>query len=75
MQNTYFHNGKIKVENENKKKLSQTYNLETKKVVDINKLLNRVKIDERNNVKQQIIFFSLVTIALGFFATFIALIK
>ena len=75
MQNVYSHNSKIKVQNENEQKLSQTHNLDRKKTVDINTLLNRVRIDERNKIKQQIIFFSLVTIALGFFATFIALIK
>ncbi len=75
MQNVYSHNSKIKVQNENEQKLSQTHNLDRKKTVDINTLLNRVRIDERNKIKQQIIFFSSVILLLGFFATFITLIK
>ena len=75
MQNVYSHNSKIKVKNKNEQKLSQTHNLDRKKTVDINTLLNRVRIDERNKIKQQIIFFSSVILLLGFFATFITLIK
>tara|TARA_B110000967_G_scaffold203424_1_gene244085 strand:+ start:748 stop:975 length:228 start_codon:yes stop_codon:yes gene_type:complete len=75
MQNSYFHNNRTSFVKENKRRLSQTHNLEKKKTVDINTLLNRVKIDERNKRKQQIIFFSSVILALGFFATFITLIQ
>jgi hypothetical protein len=75
MQNVYSHRNKSKIANKDKQKLSQINNLDRKSVVDINTLLNRVRTDERNKIKQQIIFFSSVTLALGFFATFIALVK
>ena len=47
--------------------------MDTKSVVDINILLNRVKIAEKNETKRKIIFFSLVTFVLSLFITFITL--
>ena len=73
MQKTYFHN--YKKINENKKKLNQTSKLHTEETVDINILLNRVKADEKNEMKRKIFFFSFVTIVLGLFGTFITIIR
>ena len=75
MQKSYFHNGKSINENKDKKKLPQSLNIDIKSVVDINILLNKVKIDEKNQIKSKIIFFSLVTTILILFGTFIALLK
>ena len=75
MQKSYFHNGKSTNENKDEKKLPQSLNIDIKSVVDINILLNKVKIDEKNQIKRKIIFFSLVTTILILFGTFIALLK
>ena len=71
----YFHNGKLTNENKSKKKLPQSLNIDIKSVVDINILLNKVKIEEKNQIKRKIIFFSLVTTILILFGTFITIIK
>ena len=75
MQKSYFHNGKSTNENKDEKKLPQSLNIDIKSIVDINILLNKVKIDEKNQIKRKIIFFSLVTTILILFGTFIALLK
>ena len=70
-----FHNSKITDENLYKKQRHQTQNLNPKIVVDINKLLNRVKLEEKNETKRKIIFFIFTTIALSLFGIFITFIK
>ena len=75
MQKNYLHNKKLNNENSDKKKSLQSIGLDKSGVVDINILLNRVKIEKRNKMKRKIIFFSLVTLALSLFAIFIAIIK
>ena len=75
MQKNIFHNNKNISENRDKKKLIQISNTKIKNVVDINILLNRVKIEEKNETKRKIIFFSFVTITLSLFGTFIVIIK
>ena len=75
MQKTYFHNNRSNNENNKKKQSIQTSNIGAKGVVDINILLNRVKIEEKNEIKKKIIFYSLTTIALSLFVTFIMVIK
>ena len=75
MQKFYFHNGKSIDQNTNTKRLSEAQHVGEKQVVDINKLLNRVKIDNRNETKKKIIFYSLTILALSFFSTFIIVIK
>ena len=73
MQKTYFHNNKLN--NENKNKLAQTSKINMKRVVDVNILLNRVKVEKKNQTKRKIIFFTLVTLALSSFAAIIVIIK
>ena len=58
MRKVYFHNGKSIDQNINTKRLSETQQVSEKQVVDINKLLNRVKIDQKNETKRKIIFYS-----------------
>ena len=60
MQKTYFHNKKLANENNKKKQSTQTSNLDTKGVVDINILLNRVKIEEKNEKKKKSFFLPLL---------------
>ena len=45
------------------------------KSVDINILLNRVKLEEKNKIKKQIIFFCSTLFLLFLFGTFIAFFK
>ena len=53
MQKMYFHNDKSIDQNINTKRLSEAQHISKKQVVDINKLLNRVKIDQKNETKQK----------------------
>ena len=75
MQKTYFHNGKSFSQNINKKRLPEVQSIGEKQVVDINKLLNRVKIDQKNETKRKIIFYSFTIVVLSLFGTLIMLLK
>ena len=75
MKKTYFHNGKSINQNIDTEKLPLIGNVDRKKVVDINKLLNRVKIDQRNNTKQKIIFYSFTVLGLFVIGSLITFLK
>ena len=75
MQKTYFHDRKHISEKKINKKTIQLQYIDQKRIVDINKLLNRVKIDQKNERKRKIIFYSLTILALGLFSTLIMIIK
>ncbi|MDC6479872.1 hypothetical protein PQY92_03235 [Candidatus Pelagibacter sp.] len=75
MPKVYFHNEKSIDQNKNTKKLSKAQNISERQVVDINKLLNRVKIDQKNETKQKIIFYSLVILGLSLLGTLITVLK
>ena len=75
MRKVYFHNGKSIDQNINSKRLSETQHISERKVVDINKLLNRVKIDQKNETKQKIIFYSFAMLGLSLLGTLITLLK
>ena len=75
MQKMYFHNYKSSDQNTNTKKLSKVQNISEKQVVDINKLLNRIKIDHKKETKQKIIFYSLSILGLSLLGTLITLLK
>ena len=64
MRKVYFHNGKSIDQNINTKRSSEAQNIGERQVVDINKLLNRVKIDQKNETKRKIIFYSFVIFGL-----------
>ena len=70
-----FDNNKSKSESKGRKKNIPVQYIDQKRIVDINKLLNRVKIDQKNETKRKIIFYSLTTLALGLFSTLIMIIK
>ena len=71
----YFHNYKSIDQNVNTKKLSKVQNISERQVVDINKLLNRIKIDHENETKRKIIFYSLSILGLSLLGTLITLLK
>ena len=75
MQKTYFHDRKNTSEKKVQKKTIPLQYIDQKRIVDINKLLNRVRIDKQNETKRQIIFYSAAILALTLFSTFIVAIK
>ena len=75
MQKTYFHDRKHNREKKVPKKTIPLQYIDQKRIVDINKLLNRVKIDQKNETKRKIIFYSLTILVLGLFSTLIMIIK
>tara|TARA_B100000767_G_scaffold243121_1_gene240584 strand:- start:71 stop:301 length:231 start_codon:yes stop_codon:yes gene_type:complete len=75
MQKTHFYKSKFINENKDKRVSTPESKIDTKSVVDINILLNKVKIEKKRETKKKIIFFSFVTLALSVFGTFIAIIK
>ncbi|MDC0971962.1 hypothetical protein OAR45_02025 [Candidatus Pelagibacter sp.] len=75
MRKVYFHNEKSIDQNLNTKRLSGAQQIGEKQVVDINKLLNRVKIDQKNETKRKIIFYSFVILGLSLLGTLITFLK
>ena len=75
MRKVYFHNEKSIDQNINTKRLSEVQHIGEKKVVDINKLLNRVKIDQKKETKRKIIFYSFVILGLSLLGTLITFLK
>ena len=75
MQKVYFHNGKSIDQNINTKRLSEVQYVSKKQVVDVNKLLNRVKIDQKNETKRKIIFYSFVILGLSLLGALITFLK
>jgi len=75
MLKSYFHNSKLKDENVYEKRPLQFQKIYSKNVVDVNKLLNRVKLKERNETKKKIIFFSLLILLVVFNAAIIVTLK
>ena len=75
MRKLYFHNGKSIDQNINTKRLSEAQHVSEKQVVDINKLLNRVKIDQKNEIKRKIIFYSFTILGLSLLGTLITVLK
>ena len=75
MLKTYFHNSKYISENKSQKKTIPTQYIDQKRIVDINKLLNAVRIEKKNETKKKIIFYSSVILTLSLFSTLITIIK
>ena len=75
MQKTYFHNRKHISEKKVQKKTIPLEYIDQKRIVDINKLLNRIKIDQKNEIKRKIIFFSFTVLGLSLLGTLIAFLK
>ena len=75
MQKTYFHDKKHISEKKVQKKTIPLQNIDQKRIVDINKLLNRVKIDQKNETKQKITFYSSTVLGLYLLGTLITFLK
>jgi len=75
MQKTYFHDRKHISEKKINKKTIQLQYIDQKRIVDINKLLNRVKIDQKNETKRKIIFYSSTILGLSLLGTLITFLK
>ena len=71
MRKVYFHNKKSIDQNINIKRLSEAQYTGERQVVDINKLLNRVKIERKDRFKKNFFLFSILTLAIGVFITLI----
>ena len=75
MRKVYFHNEKSIDQNINTKRLSEAQHIGERQVVDINKLLNRVKVDQKNETKRKIIFYSFVILGLSLLGALITFLK
>ena len=75
MQKTYFHDRKHISEKKVHKKTIPVQYIDQKRIVDINKLLNRVKIDQKNETKLKIIFYSSTVLGLSLLGTLITFLK
>ena len=75
MPKVYFHNEKSIDQNINTKRLSEAQHIGERQVVDINKLRNRVKIDQKNETKRKIIFYSFIILGLSLLGTLITFLK
>ena len=71
MLKSYFHNNKSIAENENPKKNIPIQYVNQKVNVDVNILLNRIRINKKSEIKKKIIFYSLTILALSLFSTLI----
>ena len=74
MRKVYLHDYKSIDQNINTKRSEVQY-VSEKQVVDINKLLNRVKTDQKNETKRKIFFYSSTVLGLSLLGTFITLLK
>ena len=75
MQKAYFHDHKHNGEKKVQKKTIPLEYIDQKRIVDINKLLNRIKIDQKNEIKRKIIFFSFTVLGLSLLGTLITFLK
>ena len=75
MQKTYFHDNKHNSEKKVQKKTIPLKYIDQKRIVDINKLLNRVRMDKKSETKKNIIFYSFAILGLSFFSSLIVIIK
>ena len=70
-----FDNNKSKSESKGRKKNIPVKYIDQKRIVDINKLLNRVKIDQKNETKRKIIFYSATILGLSLIGYLISILK
>ena len=75
MHKANFRNRKHNSEDKVQKKTIPLQYIDQKRIVDINKLLNRVRIDKKNDIKRKAIFYCSTILALSFFSVFIMVIK
>ena len=73
MLKSYFHNNKSITENKSQKKSIPIQHVSQKINVDINILLNRIRINKKSEIKKKIIFYSLTILAVGLFSTLVVI--
>ena len=73
MQKNLFHNKKILDENDTKKEKPITYYTNPQIPVDINILLNKVKIENKNKRKKSIVLLGFVVLIVGVMGIFVSL--
>tara|TARA_B100000768_G_C11172961_1_gene329527 strand:+ start:12 stop:254 length:243 start_codon:yes stop_codon:yes gene_type:complete len=73
MLKSYFHNNKSIAENKSQKKSIPIQHVSQKINVDINILLNRIRINKKSEIKKKIIFYSLTILAVGLFSTLVVI--
>ena len=66
--------GPISKSKSQKKTIPVQY-IDQKRIVDINKLLNRVKMDKKIETKRKIIFYSFIVLGLSLLGTLITFLK
>ena len=65
MQKNFFHDKKHISEKDDQKKAITVEQIKQKRRVDINKLLNRVRIEKKNENKRKIIFYSSIILTIS----------
>ena len=69
MQKTYFHDNKHISEKNDQKKAISVEQINQKRKVDINKLLNRVRFEKKSETKKNILVYCLAVLVIGSFMT------
>jgi hypothetical protein len=75
MYKNYFHNNISTIEKKVQKKTTLAQYIDQKRVVDVNKLLNQVRIEKKNETKRKIIFYSSTVLGLSLLGTLITFLK
>ena len=70
-----FDDNKSIIKNKVQKKTIPVQYIDQKRIVDINKLLNRVRMDKKIETRKKIIFYSSAILALSLFSTLIMSVK
>ena len=75
MQKSYLHNGKSINDATDNKEYSPSQYSNQKRIVDINKILNRVEVDKKNEKNKKVIFFSIGILIIALMGIFITIVK
>jgi hypothetical protein len=75
MKKTYFHDREHVSEKKVQKKTIPSQHINQKRIVDINKLLNRVRMNKKDETKRKIIFNILAIFGLSLFGLFLAIVN
>ena len=70
-----FDDNKSIIKNKVQKKTIPVQYIDQKRIVDINRLLNRVRMDKKNETRKKIIFYSSAILALSLFSSLIMSVK
>jgi len=73
MQKIYFHDNKHISEKNGQKKAISVEQINQKKRVDINKLLNRVRLEKKSETKKNILVYCLAVLVIGSFMTLLTI--